>query len=74
MEEFIEASTFILNCLVIVAQCGGIHMALSVMVEEAPHYFSPFSELDSSLFAHLPFNDFILLSFPDLARHLNLWI
>ena len=42
-----------------------------VKVEEVPSYFSPFSDLDYLLFLHLPFDDFILLAFPDLAKDLN---
>ena len=33
----------------------------SVTVEETPYYFSPFVDINNSLFSHLPFEDFVLL-------------
>ena len=42
-----------------------------VMVEEAPTSFSPFSLVNCTLLSHFSFNDFITVTFPDLARDLN---
>ena len=45
----------------------------NVMVEEPPISFSLFvSTIDYSLFSHLPFEDFIALAFPDIARDLDI--
>ena len=46
----------------------------SVMVEEAPTSFSPFSLVNCTLLSHFSFNDFIAIAFPDLARDLDIQI
>ena len=46
----------------------------TVMVEEAPTSFSPFSLVDCMLLSHFSFNDFVAVAFPDLARDLDFQI
>ena len=47
-----------------------VKWTLSVMVEEPPTSFSPFSLADCTLLSHFSFNDFIAIAFLDLAGDL----
>ena len=47
---------------------------ISVMVEEAPTSFSPFSPVNCMLLSHFSFNDFIAVAFLDLAGDLDIQI
>ena len=49
-------------------------VCVSVMVEEAPISFSPFSLTDCTLLSHFSFNDFIAVAFPDLAGDLDIQV
>ena len=46
----------------------------SVMIEEPPISFSPFSLTDCILLSHFSFNDFIVIAFLDLAEDLDIQI
>ena len=43
----------------------------NVTVEEAPTSFSPFSLVNCMLLSHFSFDDFITVTFPDLAKDLD---
>ena len=47
-----------------------LSVAHTVMVEEAPTSFSPFSLVDCMLLSHFSFNNVIAVAFPDLAGDL----
>ena len=49
-------------------------MTITVVVEEAPISFSPFTLADCMLFSHFSFSDFIATAFLDLAEDLNIQI
>ena len=46
----------------------------NVTVEEPPIPFSPFSSADCTMISHFSFNDFIAITFPDIAGDLDLQI
>ena len=46
----------------------------NVTVEDPPIPFSPFSVTDCTMLSHFSFNDFIVITFPDLARDLDVQI
>ena len=48
--------------------------APTVMVEDPPISFSPFSLTDCTMLSHFSFNDFIAIAFPDLAGDLDIQI
>ena len=52
----------------------GTEEDVSVIVEEPPVSFSPFSLPDCTLLSHFSFNDFVAIAFPDLARDLDIQI
>ena len=43
----------------------------TVMVEDPPISFSPFSLADCTLISHFSFDDFVVVAFPDLAGDLD---
>ena len=49
-------------------------LAVSVMIEEPPTSFSPFSLVDCTMLTYFSFNDFVAVAFPDLARDLDIQI
>ena len=46
----------------------------SVMVEDPPIPFSPFTLVDCMLLSHFSVNDFVAVAFPDLADDLDIQI
>ena len=46
----------------------------TVMVEDPPIVFSPFSLADCTMLSHFSFNDFVAIAFPDLAGDLDVQI
>ena len=47
---------------------------VTVMVEDPPIPFSPFSLADCTMLSHFSFNDFVAIAFPDIAGDLDIQI
>ena len=49
----------------------GYPLCIGVTVEEAPISLSLFPPIDCTLYSHFPFDDFVMIAFPDLTRDLD---
>ena len=47
------------------------YLSQTVMIEDPPISFSPFSLVDCTMLNHFSFNDFVAIAFPDLAGDLD---